>query len=164
MAYSARVLVIARQTADSDDLLAALRARAERSEAQFTLLLPAVGPGLTGREEAQPLVDAALKRFREAGLTVDGVVGDADPVEAVVELVTPGRFDEVIVATLPGATSKWLQFDFPHRVARITDLPVTHVIAKPPGWNEHRTSPPPKHEREPLGPLSVLAWSRRSSS
>ena len=164
MAYSARVLVIARQTADSDDLLAALRARAERSDAQFTLLLPAVGPGFAGREQAQPLVDAALVKFREAGLEVDGVVGDADPVEAVVEICTPGRFDEVIVATLPGASSKWLQFDFPHRVARITDLPVTHVIAKPPGWTEHPTSAPPKHEREPLGPLSVLAWSRRSSS
>jgi hypothetical protein len=163
VAYSARVLVIARQTAESDDLLAALRARTEKSPAQFTLLVPAEGPGRAGLEAAQPLVDSAVARFRDAGLDVEGVAGDADPVEAVHEICTPGRFDEAIVATLPGAASKWLQFDFPHRVARITDLPVTHVIARPPGWQEHRTGPPPKHEREPLGPLSVLAWSRRSS-
>jgi hypothetical protein len=163
VAYSARVLVIARQTADSDDLLAALRERAGRGEAQFTLLVPAVGPGRGGREQAQPLVDTALARLREAGLAVEGVVGDADPVEAVAEIATPGRFDEAIVATLPGAHSKWLQFDFPHRVARITDLPVTHVIARPAGYEAHRTSPAPSHEREPLGPLSVLTWSRRES-
>ena len=160
MAYRARVLVIARQTADSDDLLAALRARADRGEAAFTLLLPATKPGLAGRDEAQSLLDAALARFREAGLEIEGAVGDADPVEAVVEVATPGRFDEVIVATLPGATSKWLQFDVPHRIARVTDLPVTHVIGRPPGHGQHRTSPPPHHEREPLGPLSVMAWSR----
>jgi hypothetical protein len=163
VAYSARVLVIARQTADSDDLLAALRARAERSDARFTLLMPAVGPGRAGLDAAKPLLDAAVNRFREAGLNADGVTGDADPVEAVHVICTPGAFDEVIVATLPGASSKWLQADFPHRVARITDLPVTHVIARPPGYQQHRTSPPPQHEREPLGPLSVLAWSRRSS-
>jgi hypothetical protein len=158
-----QVLVIARQTAESDDLLAAMRHRAERGPVRFTLLLPADGPGRAGVEAAQPHVDSAVARFREAGLDIEGVAGDADPVEAVHEICTPGRFDEVIVSTLPGATSKWLQFDFPHRVARITDLPVTHVIAKPPGWNDHKTSPPPHHEREPLGPLSVLAWSRRSS-
>jgi hypothetical protein len=164
VAYRARVLVIARQTADSDDLLAALGERAERSPVQITLLVPATKPGRTGLDEAQPLLDAALARFREAGLEVDGEVGDADPIEAVVEVASPGRFDEVIVATLPGASSKWLQFDFPHRVARITDLPVTHVIARPRGHQEHRTGPPPQRERDALGPLSVLAWSRRSSS
>ena len=163
MAYSARVLVIARQTADSDDLLDALRARTERGPANFTLLLPANGPGRAGLDATRPQLDAALARFRDAGLEFDGVVGDADPIEAVHEICTPGRFDEVIVATLPGAASKWLQFDVPHRVARITDLPVTHVIARPPGYQAHRTSPPPHHEREPLGPLSVLAWSRPRS-
>jgi hypothetical protein len=163
VAYSARVLVIARQTADSDDLLAALRARAEKGPVQFTLLLPANGPGRAGRDATQPLVDAAVARMREAGLDVEGAAGDMDPVEAVQELCTPGRFDEVIVSTLPGASSKWLRSDVPHRIARVSDLPVSHVIARPPGYHEHPTSPPPHHEREPLGPLSVLAWSRRSS-
>jgi hypothetical protein len=32
-------------------------------------------------------------------------------VEAVHEIWEPGRFDEVIVTTHPGATSKWLTFD-----------------------------------------------------
>jgi hypothetical protein len=160
MAPSAHVLVIARQTADSDDLVAAARARAERSPADFTLLLPAPKPGLAARDEARPSLEAAVAKFREAGLEATGEVGDHDPLEACVEICAPGRFDEVIVATLPGAHSKWLQVDLPHRIARLTDLPVTHVIAKPPGWAEHRTGPPPQHEREPLGPLGVMAWSR----
>ena len=159
---AARVLVIARQTADSDDLLEVLRARARagRGPVRFTLLLPATGPGMAGREEARPLLDAALARLREAGLEVDGSVGDPDPVDAVMEVATPGRYDEVVVATLPGATSRWLQVDVPHRIARLTDLPVTHVIARPAGYGQHRTTAAPHHEREPLGPLSVLSWGR----
>ena len=51
---------------------------------------------------------------------------------------------------------------FPHRVARFTGVPVTHVVAddlRP----APATSPAPTHEREPLGPLSVLAWGGRRS-
>ena len=158
MGYTARVLVIASVTAASDDLLDALRARSERGEATFTLLMPATAPGLRGREAAEPALQEALGRWREAGLTADGVVGASDPVEAVHELWQPARFDEIIVSTLPGHASRWLQFDFPHRVARITDCPVTHVIARPPGYGEHPAGPPPQHEQSPLGPLSVLSW------
>ena len=158
MAYTARVLVIANVTAGSDDLLEAVRARAERSPAAFTLLMPATEPGLHGREALKPRLEEALSRWREAGLEADGVVGDRDPLEAVQEVWKPGSHDEVIVSTLPGASSRWLQFDLPHRVARITDMPVTHVIARPPGYDEHPHGPPPAKERSSLGPLSVLSW------
>ena len=40
----------------------------------------------------------------------------------------PARHDEAIVCTLPGRSSKWIQHDFPHRVARFTGVPVTHVV------------------------------------
>jgi hypothetical protein len=162
VAYTSRVLVVSRQTAESDDLVEALKHRAEQGPIAITLLLPAPEIGMDGREAGQAAVDAAVARMREAGLDATGVVGDHDPIEAVVELWKPGAFDEVIVATLPGATSKWMRMDFPHRVGRICDVPVTHVIARPQGYNEHPTGPPPAHEREPLGPLAVLAWSRKS--
>jgi hypothetical protein len=164
MAYTAKVLVIANVTAGSDDLQEALEARAARGPVAVTLLMPATQPGLAGRDSAQPRCDEVVERWRAAGLTAEGLIGDADPVEAVTEIWDPRRFDEVMVSTLPGASSRWLQFDFPHRVARITDAPVTHVIARPPGHDEPHAGPPPMHEASPLGPLSVLSWGGRPAS
>src|SRR3954466_14080354 len=112
MAYHAHVLVIASVTATSDDLLAALKARAEKGPVDITLLLPSSGPGLSGRETSRSQLDAALAKWREAGLEADGEVGSSDPIEAVHEAWNPGRFDEVIVSTLPGRSSRWLRLDF----------------------------------------------------
>ena len=156
MAYTSRVLVVARQTAASDDLRDALLQRAQRGPIAITLLMPAPSIGMDGREAARAGLDAALDKLRIAGLDAEGVVGDSDPVEAVLETWVPGRFDEVVVATLPGASSRWLEMDFPHRVSRICDVPVTHVTAKAPG--RFRTGPPPQHQSEPLGPLAPMAW------
>jgi hypothetical protein len=160
MAAQAHVLVVANLTATSQELLEALKARAERSPIHVTLVIPAQGPGLGGREAARGRLEEALEGMRAAGLEAVGAIGDADPMEAVAECFDPARHDEAVVCTLPGRSSKWLQFDFPHRVARFTGVPVTHVVADdlrqmPP------TSPAPVHERAPLGPLSVLAWGGR---
>jgi hypothetical protein len=159
---AANVLVVANLTANSQHLLDALKHRAERSPIRVTLVMPAQGPGLAGREAVKARLDEALEGMRAAGLEADGAIGDADPMEAVAECFDPSRHDEAIVCTLPGRSSKWIQHDFPHRVARFTGVPVTHVVADdlrpaPP------TSPAPTHEREPLGPLSVLAWGGRRS-
>jgi len=159
---AANVLVVANLTAGSQDLLDALKHRAERSPIRITLVMPAQGPGLGGREAVRARLDEALEKMRAAGLEADGAIGDADPMEAVAECFDPTRHDEAIVCTLPGRSSKWLQHDFPHRVARYTGVPVTHVVA-----DDMRpapaTSPAPVHEREPLGPLSVLSWGGRRS-
>jgi hypothetical protein len=159
---AANVLVVASQTAASQQLLDALKARAERSSIRVTLVMPAQGPGLSGREAMREQLDTALAAMREAGLEADGVIGDANPMDAVAECFDPARHDEAIVCTLPGRSSKWLQHDFPHRVARFTGVPVTHVVA-----DDMRpapaTSPPPVHEKQPLGPLSVLSWGGRHS-
>src|SRR6185312_5596300 len=47
---AANVLVVASQTAGSHQLLDAITHRAERSPIRLTLLMPAQGPGLAGRE------------------------------------------------------------------------------------------------------------------
>ena len=159
---AANVLVVANLTANSVQLLDALKARAERSPIRITLVMPAQGPGLGGREAVKARLDEALEAMRAAGLEVEGAIGDTDPMEAVAECFDPTRHDEAIVCTLPGRSAKWLQHDFPHRVARFTGVPVTHVVAddlRP----APQTSPAPAHEREPLGPLSVLAWGGRRS-
>ena len=126
---AAHVLVVATVTAASDDLLAALRERVRRSSVpvDFLLVMPASGP--EPAEAMTPRLQSALARWRDEGLKADGLIGDSDPCNAVAEVCRPGRFDEVIVSTLPGQTSRWLRSDVPYRIGALTDLPVTHVVA-----------------------------------
>jgi hypothetical protein len=126
MTWKANVLVLASKTADSDELLDALRARAVRGPAEFVLVLPQNG---TDRAGAVLALEGALARMHEAGLAVNGEVGDCDPLVAIREVWDPGRFDEVIVSTLPTHSSRWLLIDLPHRVASTTGASVTHVVA-----------------------------------
>ena len=155
---ASHVLVVATVTAASDDLVAALRERAARGPTDFLLVMPAIAPGLAGRHAVEPQLHAALERWREAGLDADGVTGPSDPVDAVDEICTPGRFDEVIVSTLPGATSRWLRSDVPYRIGRLTDLPVSHVVA----MSLARRLPEPERVQprraDPVSLLNVMAY------
>jgi hypothetical protein len=155
---AAHVLVVATVTATSDDLLAALKARAERGPVDFTLVMPASAPGLSGRKELEPQLQAALERWTEAGLTATGSIGNSDPTEAVAEVCSPGRFDEVIVSTLPGQSSRWLRVDVPSRIAAFTDLPVTHVTALSMARKPVKGGPPPEHKKAGIGMLNVMAY------
>jgi hypothetical protein len=125
MAWKTRLLVVANRTADSEDLLSALRERAARGPISVTLIVPQDSHGGLGER-----MTAALARFQEAGIEAHGMLGDTDPAVAVLEIWDPGAYDEVIVSTLPGASSRWLSMDLPGRIARMVDAPVTHVVAR----------------------------------
>ncbi|MCW2955012.1 MAG: hypothetical protein JWQ48_4182 [Conexibacter sp.] len=158
MSRTTNILVVATVTAGSDELRAALRRRAERSSIAFTLIVPATGLGRAGRESAAKQLEAALDSLRAAGLEIEGRVGDSDPILAVYDVFEPARFDEVIVSTLPPGVSKWLQCDLPHRVASVTGLQVTHVVAQEPKAPLAGVSPPEHPHRGVLAPLEVLTW------
>jgi hypothetical protein len=124
----------------------------------FTLVMPATGPGLAGRRDTEPRLREALQRWRDAGLRADGAAGNSDPIHAVTDVWQPGRFDEVIVSTLPGQSSRWLRCDLPYRLGALTDLPVTHVTAVSMLRPVHHAGPMPERERSPLGLLNVMAY------
>ena len=161
MVWTNSVLVVANVTANSDELLEELRRRAEAGPTRFTLLVPATGGTRGGRAAAKEQLDAATARMREAGLDVAGKVGDPDPVAAVHELWDPKEFDEIVISTLPTGSSRWLRIDLPHRVERLTGVPVTHVLSSPPR-PPVKTAPPPKREKSGvLAPLLALGWGGR---
>jgi hypothetical protein len=154
---AAHVLVVATETATSDELMGALQERASRGTVpvDFTLVMPASGAGTA---DTEPKLQAALEHWREAGLRAEGVVGDSLPVNAVAEVCQPGRFDEVIVCTLPGQTSRWLRSDVPYRIGQLTDLPVIHVVALSMLQHDLHGEPPPPRARQTLGMLNVMAY------
>jgi hypothetical protein len=154
MAWRFSVLVVANVTAASDELLSVLKQRAERADCDFVLLVPCTGGGAAGRETAEESLNAALSRMRAEGLSVEGVVGDQDPVVAVHDLWDPMRFDEIVISTLPTGASRWLAVDLPHRVEKLTGVQVQHVVSQP--RREVRTEPAPA-PAESYGVLSPLA-------
>jgi hypothetical protein len=127
MAWTFKVLVLANVTATSPELSAALKERAAAGACEFTLVVPAA-PGPRGRAR----LEEALEHLRAEGLTVEGRVGDQDPVGAFHDAWDPAVYDEVVVSTLPTGTSRWLQVDLPSRIGRTTGAPVRHVVASLP--------------------------------
>jgi hypothetical protein len=132
---TSRVLVVAHKTAATQPLLDAVRARAERGAATFTLLVPNPAHGLhkvvdaedLGAGEAQEVLDTALPKLSEAaGAKVEGIVGDPDPSAAVQDAINLRGYDEIIISTLSPKVSRWLKLDLPSKVSG-TGLPVTTV-------------------------------------
>jgi hypothetical protein len=134
----ARVLVVAHKTAATPALLEAVRDRAARGPAKFTLLVPNTTHGLeaildsrneeTG--EAEQMLELAVPLLEQAaGGPVEGMVGDPSPMNAIQDAINIHGFDEVIISTLPAKVSKWLRLDLPSKVAGL-GLPVTTVTAR----------------------------------
>ena len=151
-------LVVANHTLGGQELLDAIRDRMARGPAEFWVLVPTtppfhlvndfnalscafpVDPDLLpsatddrmleqGTAEARSNLDTELDRLREIGATVDGAVGDPNPMEAIEMSLAQRRFDEIILSTLPPGISRWLAWDLPHRVRRGTDVPLTVITA-----------------------------------
>lgn len=133
-----RYLVVGNQTLDSQELLAEMQRRAGEEPCQFHVVVPMTHPVGAWSEgsahaAAQPRLDAALERFRAAGLDVTGEVGDASPVAAVGDaLISQPGIDGIIVSTLPQSSSVWLSNNVIRRLTREhPHLPVTHVAPAP---------------------------------
>ena len=134
----ARVLVVAHKTAATPALIEAVRERAARSPATFTLLVPNPAHGLHAlvdpedqeESEGQQVLELAIPVLEDAaGGPVEGMVGDPSPMNAIQDAINIHGFDEVIISTLPARVSKWLKLDLPSKVTGL-GLPVTTVTAR----------------------------------
>lgn len=124
------VLVVANQTAGSDQLIEVMRARNRQRPTAFTLVVPASTNGQASTRASARNLALALERMFAAGLEVVGArVGTSDPYAAACEVYDPRAYDQIIVSTLDASTSRWLKLDVPRRVHRTTGAVVTHVSA-----------------------------------
>jgi hypothetical protein len=137
MESAARVLVVANRTAATPALIEAVRDRAARGPAQFTLLVPNTAHGLhrlvdpedQSQSEAEQTLELAVPVLELAvGAEVEGMVGDPEPLAAIQDAINTRGFDEIIISTLPSRVSRWLKLDLPSKAAGL-GLPVTTVTA-----------------------------------
>ena len=133
-----RYLVVANQTVVSRELRAHIAGRLRGEDCRFHVIVPATpvpqnGIWTHGRAcaDARERLDEALKHLADLGADASGEVGDASPLAAIADCLRTGRYDEIILATLPAGRSAWLRQDLPSRVARRFRLPVAHVLAGP---------------------------------
>ncbi len=139
---SARVLIVARQTADSPELIEAVARRAGQGPCNFTLLVPSsphvVVNSVFYRQhrdfDAERRIATAVPLLtRAARSEVVAVLGAAEPVIAARDALKLMGFDEVIVSTLPPRLSRWLALGLPGKI-RALGVPVSEVVsAETPG-------------------------------
>jgi hypothetical protein len=131
-----RILVVANETVEGEELLAAIRERVAGSPAELYVVSPALNSKLRhwtsdedgARATAQGRLERSLSRLGGAGLQARGEIGDADPVQAVEDALRIFGADEIVVSTHPEGRSHWLERGVVETVRERFDVPVTHVV------------------------------------
>jgi nucleotide-binding universal stress UspA family protein len=131
-----RVLVVANETVEGEELMSAISELALGSKAQFLVVCPALNSRLKtwtsdedpARAEAQKRLDATLARLESVGIRARGEIGDVDPLVAIEDAVRLFRPDEIVVSTHPEGRSNWLERGVVGSARERFDVPVTHVV------------------------------------
>ncbi|HMT04185.1 MAG: hypothetical protein KDB48_00370 [Solirubrobacterales bacterium] len=124
-------LVVANRTLPSDDLLGRLVERSEERPHRYTIIAPAYD-GVSEATVARNLAGVIAKLY-EADIDATGQPMSPDAFDAVKNAIEHYRVDEILISTLSGEESQWLQDDLVGRVREITDKPVVHHEAgRPP--------------------------------
>jgi GABA permease len=137
-----RVLVLANETLNSDEMIAELRRIDASGKASYFVCVPA-SPVETGvaathgavtvaaatQEAAQARLDSTLEALAASKLEATGALGDYRPLRALQAAAAEFKPDQIVIVTLPAADSIWQRFDVVDR-AQALGIPVTHVEAK----------------------------------
>ena len=128
------ILVLANETIGGKKLLDTVLER-KAEDARFHVVVPLTRPKHGNviyddavRDGAQVRVDLALAFMRDNGIQGTGEIGDADPYNAAKDAIAEHGIDEIIISTLPAATSGWMRRDLPESLREGTGLPVEHVV------------------------------------
>lgn len=137
----AQYLIVAHQTATSPELLDRVSELAGQDPvASFTILVPATPVVHLLTWEEGETNEIASQRGREAkslfearGLKVaETKVGDDSPLLAIEDELSaqPGKYDAIVLSTLPPGISRWLRLDVHNQAERKFGIPVFQVLAQ----------------------------------
>jgi hypothetical protein len=129
-------LAVANRTASGDELLEALKAKAQAEadsrERLFIVVVPQEGGDGGAARRARTRLALVLRRLRDAGLTAAGMIGDPDPYTAVMNALQYFRVDDIIISTFAETKSGWLRADLIERIKSASGKDVQHVVHRDP--------------------------------
>jgi hypothetical protein len=120
-------LVVATKTVDSPDLVERLKQRHGEQPHRYTIISPRSGD-LT-REQVSAKLASTLAHLYRAEIDATGQPMSPDPFHAVRNAIEHYRIDDILISTLSGETSVWLEEGLIGRVREITEKPVEHLEA-----------------------------------
>jgi hypothetical protein len=124
-------LVVATRTVDSPDLVSRLTELHSERPHRYTFVCPRSGD--VAREQVCAKLAATLAEMYRADIDATGQPMSPDPFSAVENAIQHYRVDEILISTLAGEQSKWLEENLIGRVREITEKPVEHVeTGRPP--------------------------------
>ncbi len=131
------ILVVANETLTGEELIAAVRRRAEQGPIRVAVAAP-VSPPREGyvvyrdsrRAAAGRRLQRTLGTLLQEGIPAYGAVFDDEPLAVVKDLLEVEDVDEIIVSTHPETKSGWLRKNLLEEIRRIAGArPVEHVAA-----------------------------------
>ncbi len=133
--HTRRVILVANATAGGAVLNGRVRRRLRSGPTEVLVVAPALNSRLRhwtsdedrARTEAEARLRRCLALLQGDGVDADGVVGDADPLQAIADALHGFPADELVIATHPGRSSHWLSRDVVDRARSRFGLPVLHV-------------------------------------
>jgi hypothetical protein len=117
-------LVVATQTVNSPGLVDRLKTRAKDTPHRYTIICPR--SGALSREDVCERLAATLAELYRADIDATGQPMSPEPFPAITNAIDHYRIDEILISTLAGQQSKWLEEGLIDRVEEVTDLPVVH--------------------------------------
>jgi hypothetical protein len=120
-------LVVATRTVASGDLIARLKRKAAERPHRYTIISPPSGQ-ITRVEVCERLARTLAELYRSE-IDATGQPMSPAPLAAVQNAIEHYRVDEVLISTLAGEQSKWLQEGLIDDVRGLTDKPVEHIEA-----------------------------------
>jgi hypothetical protein len=118
-------LVVATQTVNSKDLVERLRRRASDRPHRYTFICPR--SGAISREEISSRLAATLAEMYRNEIDATGQPMSPDPYHAIENAIEHYRIDDIVISTLKGEQSKWLEEGLIEKVQHLTDKPVEHI-------------------------------------
>jgi hypothetical protein len=118
-------LVVATRTVASGDLIAHLKRKAAEHPHRYTIISPPSGQ--ITREEVCERLARSLAELYRSEIDATGQPMSPAPVAAVRNALEHYRVDEVLISTLAGERSKWLEEGLIDDVRALTTKPVEHV-------------------------------------
>ena len=120
-------LVAANVTVASDELHGRLKALADESAHRFIVVVPQGSVEGHAVAEARERLGALLGSLRSEGIVAAGMIGDPDPFTAIMNAVDYFYISEIVISTLPEASSKWVADKLVDRVQTASHKPVEHI-------------------------------------